>query len=254
MDSPARDVTGPLCARYPPATPGLTNSSRNRSRRISFSSASKRLSKARGSWFTRRRSCGPDRRRTKGFIEEDKRRLKESDCEIVYSGTDPGKFREDKPPVWLFRTPKRLKDKLQGGDFEFSSDGGMADNYSDWVKETITDLVGAHEEAQNSFGKAEEQMKGAIEKINTLAHDLRGQGGVFGYPLISEFGKSLYNCTGNSARVAENLFEFVKAHIDGITAVINGNVKGDGVSVGKKFLSGLEAAKKKDLGEPSKAA
>ena len=127
----------------------------------------------------------------------------------------------------MFRTPNRLKEKLQGGNFEFSSDGGLADDYSDWVKETITDLVGAHEEAQNSFGKAEEQMKGAREKINILAHELRGQGGIFGYPLISEFGKSLYNCTGNSARVTENLFEFVKAHIDGITAVINGNVKGD---------------------------
>ena len=170
----------------------------------------------------------------------------------------------------MFRTPNRLKEKLQGGDFEFSSDGGladsdileaaktqiaeMADDYSDWVKETITDLVGAHEEAQNSFGKAEEQMKGAMEKINILAHELRGQGGVFGYPLISEFGKSLYNCTGNSARVTENLLEFVKAHIDGITAVINGNVKGDGGPVGKELLSSLEAAKKKDSGGPSKAA
>ena len=95
-------------------------------------------------------------------------------------------------------------------------------------------------------------MKGAIEKINTLAHDLRGQGGVFGYPLISGFGKSLYNCTGNSARVAENLLEFGNAHIDGITAVNFGNVKGDGVSVGKKFLSGLEAAKKKVLGRTLK--
>ena len=28
--------------------------------------------------------------------------------------------------------------------------------------------------------------------------------------------------------MTENLLEFVKAHIDGITAVINGNVKGDG--------------------------
>jgi hypothetical protein len=60
----------------------------------------------------------------------------------------------------LFRTPNRPKEQLQGGDFEFSSDGSladsdiletaktpiakMADNYSDWVKETITDLVGAH--------------------------------------------------------------------------------------------------------------
>ena len=28
--------------------------------------------------------------------------------------------------------------------------------------------------------------------------------------------------------MTKNLLEFVKAHIDGITAVINGNVKGDG--------------------------
>ena len=183
--------------------------------------------------------------------------MKESDCEIVYSGKDPGKFRKDKPPVWLFRTPNRLKEKLQGGDFEFSSEFRRrawqdGDDYSDWVKETITDLVGAHEEAQNSFGKAEEQMKGAMEKINILAHELRGQGGIFGYPLISEFGKSLYNCTGNSARVTENLLEFVKAHIDGITAVINGNVKGDGGPVGKELLSSLEAAKKKYSGRTGK--
>ena len=96
------------------------------------------------------------------------------------------------------------------------------------MKETITNLVGALEEAQNSFDKAEEQMKGAMERINILAHELRGQGGVFGYPLISEFGKSLTNCTGNSARVTENLLGFVKADTDGITAVINGNFKGDG--------------------------
>ncbi|MEC8776841.1 MAG: hypothetical protein VXX79_18575 [Pseudomonadota bacterium] len=67
----------------------------------------------------------------------------------------------------------------------------MAEDYSDWVKETITNLVGALEEAQNSFDKAEEQMKGAMERINILAHELRCHGGVYGYPLISEFGKSL---------------------------------------------------------------
>ena len=156
----------------------------------------------------------------------------------------------DKPPVWLFRMPNRLKEKSNGGDFEFSADGGladtdileaaksqiaeMADDYTDWVKDSITDLVNAHEEAQASFGQAEEQMKIAMEKINLLAHELRGQGGVFGYPLITEFGKSLYNCTGASARVTENLLEFVKAHIDGTTAVIKGSMKGDGARSARK--------------------
>jgi hypothetical protein len=33
--------------------------------------------------------------------------------------------------------------------------------------------------------------------------------------------------------MTENLFEFVKAHIDGITAGIKGSMKGDGHSTGK---------------------
>ena len=122
---------------------------------------------------------------------------------------------------------------------------GMADDYADWVKDFITNLVNAHEEAAASFGLAEEQMKIAMERINLLAHELRGQGGIFGYPLITEFGKSFDNCTAASARVTENLLEFVKAHIDGIIAVIKGSMKGDGGPLSKEMLESLEAAKKK---------
>lgn len=213
---------------------------------------------------------GPDRRRSKVFVEEDRRKLKESDCEVVYSGKDPGKFRKDKPPVWLFRIPNRLKEKLSGGMTEGTADGGladsdiletamaqiaeMADDYTDWVKETITELVKAHEDTVASFGKKDDDLKEALARISTAAHELRGQGGVFGYPLITEFGKSLYNCTTPSARVTENLLEFVKAHIDGITAVIRGNVKGDGGEVGKELLESLSAAQKKYAGEPAKDA
>ena len=45
--------------------------------------------------------------------------------------------------------------------------------------------------------------------------------------------------------MTENLLEFVKAHIDGITAVIKGSMKGDGGPLSKKMLESLEAAKKK---------
>ena len=79
---------------------------------------------------------------------------------------------------------------------------------------------------------------------------MRGQGGVFGYPLITEFGKSLHNCTGASARVTENLLEFVKAHIDSITAVIKGSMKCDVGLLSKEILESLEGAMKKDSGGP----
>ena len=54
----------------------------------------------------------------------------------------------------------------------------MAIDYTDWVKETITDLAQANEDARDSFGKAWEQMKSAMEKLNITAHELRGEEGV----------------------------------------------------------------------------
>ena len=51
--------------------------------------------------------------------------------------------------------------------------------------------------------------------------------------------------------MAENLLEFGNAHIDGITAVNFGNVKGDGVSVGKNFV-GFGSGEEKGLGRTRK--
>ncbi len=53
----------------------------------------------------------------------------------------------------------------------------MSNDYADWVKESITDLAQAHEDVKDSFGKAEEQMKLAMEKLNITAHELRGEDG-----------------------------------------------------------------------------
>lgn len=53
----------------------------------------------------------------------------------------------------------------------------MANDYTDWVKETNTDLLQAHEDVKDSFGKAEGQMKFAMEKLNITARDLRGEDG-----------------------------------------------------------------------------
>ncbi|MAW55767.1 MAG: hypothetical protein CMM69_10110 [Rhodospirillaceae bacterium] len=52
--------------------------------------------------------------------------------------------------------------------------------------------------------------------------------------------------------MTENLLEFIKAHIDGITSVIKGSMKGDGGPLGKEMLESLEAAKKKYSGARQK--
>ena len=57
--------------------------------------------------WIRRLEHSPDRRRSKDYAEKERRKLVDSDCEIVYSGKDPGKFRKYKRLFWLFRMPNR---------------------------------------------------------------------------------------------------------------------------------------------------
>ena len=78
-----------------------------------------------------------------------------------------------------------------------------------------------------------------------LAHELRGQGGTFGYPLITTFGKMLYESTLEGCREDDRAVEMIKAHIDSISVVIREKVSGDGGKLGRELLASLKAALEK---------
>ena len=71
---------------------------------------------------------------------------------------------------------------------------------------------------------------------------MRGQGGTFGYPLITIFGKMLFDVTGDGCVQDDSAVEIVKAHIDAMRAVIREKVAGDGGQVGRELLKSLEVA------------
>jgi hypothetical protein len=76
-------------------------------------------------------------------------------------------------------------------------------------------------------------MKIVMLKINILAPKSgRPRGCLW---LLSDLGirQTFVQLDRRQCRMTENLFEFVKAHIDGITAGIKGSMKGDGHSTGK---------------------
>jgi hypothetical protein len=81
--------------------------------------------------------------------------------------------------------------------------------------------------------------------INRISLDLRGQGTTFGYPLITEFAKSLYESTLNIDDVEDSMLNFIKDHINAISAVIRDQVKGMGGEVGEALVVGLEEARLK---------
>lgn len=117
----------------------------------------------------------------------------------------------------------------------------MAEDYPDWVASLIDNLSEQHRRCVDS----PDQRKSYFEKIHSIAHDMRGQGGTFGYQLISDFADALYFLTTPQAGMSDNHVEIIKAHVDAMRVVIKNRIKGDGGEVGKELQKGLEAAIKK---------
>ena len=194
---------------------------------------------------------GPDRRRRKDGVGENERRvIAEKDITIVYSGSRVTKPK-DKTEVWYFRLPNRLKEKVAGmgatgnGELPLNLLEEAEDNlarksleFADWA---LTDLASLSDLCTEALLHPTQRPK-HFEQINLLAHEMRGQGGTFGYPLITTFAKSLYDCTGRGCNQSDAAVEVVKAHIDSMRVVLKEKIKGDGGEVGKQIFMGLRKA------------
>ncbi len=202
-------------------------------------------------FVTTRHYFGPDRRRKKRPPRgEERRRTREEDVVIVYSADKVVKPKTD-TDVWYFRLPNRLREKAAG-----SSSAGPGElptqllqeaegeleraslDFTKWAQEYLGQLGTLCEEALATPGSRIQQ----FEKINLLAHELRGQGGTFGYPLVSTFGKMLYETTLGNCATGDNAVEIVKAHVDAMRAVIRDKIAGDGGAVGRELYEALQAA------------
>lgn len=200
---------------------------------------------------------GPCRRRTnQKFDGENQRKTTKKDIRDVYADKAPAPLREGGPVAWHFHLPNNLKSKVAIGGGASDGAGGidldllqeaenqigqMEDDYSDWVRQSINALVQAVNRCIEDPGTASLH----YQTIRDIALELRGQGGVFGYPLVTTFGKSLYEYTAPGQRIDDMHVELVKAHVDGIAAVTRQKIKGDGGEIGTELIKGLAQAKRK---------
>lgn len=197
---------------------------------------------------------GPERRRINRPVSQDRRVRTMADIQVVRTGTK--KIKLDSTDVIYFELANRLAAKVGGLphgaempkiDPEImklveSKIQDMAGDYATWIADEIVKLDRTLHELKNEGAP----IRDLINKINKYAHEMRGQGGLFGYPLITEISKSLFLFTQKGQSVVpENEFELLKAHVDAIKVVVSERVEGDGGDIGRALLSGLHAAIKK---------
>lgn len=208
---------------------------------------------------------GPDRRRQErptswrlgedfSSPEKNRRITGAEQIQVIHARSNIRTLREDVRAIY-FRPANRLRDKLGPNALRGQIDFDplvvqaaedriheMVGDYSVWVKNYLATMASS---LKALIGKADDP-KQHILTINQISHELRGQGGIFDYPLITSFGKSLYQATLETrGTVTENRLKLIEAHIDALRVVFNKRVRGDGGKVGAELLKDIERAVKK---------
>lgn len=196
---------------------------------------------------------GPDRRRVAKPVQMDCRMTSEREILVVHSQSKPMGL--DRYPVVHFDLPNRLGAKagigprdpvptlpesvLEAAEAEIQERAG---DYATWISAEVEEMA----RRIDRLGPGGDRVAGLLAEINRSALEMRGQGGIFGYPLITHIAKSLYEATGGGLKaVTPNEQLLFKAHVDAVRAVMNGRVSGDGGATGQQLLATLEVAKKK---------
>ncbi|HZC17883.1 MAG TPA: Hpt domain-containing protein [Caulobacteraceae bacterium] len=112
---------------------------------------------------------------------------------------------------------------------------GLSDNFDQWMQDELGKLNAARASITSDGYTAE-----TGENLYFRAHDLKGLGATYGFPVVTEIAASLCRLIDDSAtRLRAPLF-LLDAHIDGIMAAVRGNIREADNPVAKSLLAELD--------------
>jgi Hpt domain len=115
--------------------------------------------------------------------------------------------------------------------------GKLADEYRSWVR---ADLVKLRADMVSAAAGGEARTA-AYKDVRHIAHDLRGQGATFGYPLITRIATAISHFLKDCTPDAES-DTLLNAHFDALTRVVEDNVADAGGAEAMALIATLEAA------------
>ncbi len=143
--------------------------------------------------------------------------------------------------------PNLLKSKVKSGgpgavdaatlDRAEAAIADMTDQYLDWVEQDLIKIARAYEDLKNT---EQDDISEKLQKVFQVAHDIKGQGGSFGYDLMTSVGNYLCRLIEYSEPTNPKLREAVGVHIATLKLIIAQRIKGDGGEAGHQMLKGLQ--------------
>lgn len=113
----------------------------------------------------------------------------------------------------------------------------LADRYLEVVDADLSNIQGATSQLQGEAVNASEH----VDRIYHIAHDMKGQGGSFGYPLVTTISKQLCQFIEDldKTQLAEDQTQAIALHVDALNVVIREKLKEAEGEQAKALLAGL---------------
>ena len=111
----------------------------------------------------------------------------------------------------------------------------LSGNFAEWLADEVAKLEAARQRV-----KAEGPTPEASENLYLRAHDLKGLGATYEYPLVTRIAGSLCKLIDEPTKRASAPMILVDAHIDAIKAAVRGGIQTDSHPVGRVLVQELE--------------
>ncbi|MGB0682992.1 MAG: Hpt domain-containing protein [Magnetovibrionaceae bacterium] len=153
----------------------------------------------------------------------------------------------NEPKAEIIRPPNALKNKVREGgpgavDVETLKKAeqvieNLSGDYLQWADEDLKRLGAAFLELKAQPDSAEK-----LDRVFQISHDMKGQGGSFGYDLITIIGNSLCRFIEGlgDAKPKPEQIDVIAVHMQTMKVVISQRMQGNGGVEGTKVLKGLE--------------
>ena len=112
---------------------------------------------------------------------------------------------------------------------------GLSSQFSQWLRDELEKL-----EAARTAIREQGLTKETGDKLYTHAHDLKGLGGTYEFPIITRMAGSLCKLIELPEQRIKAPMKLVDAHIDAIRAAVRDDIKDDGNPMGRMLAQELE--------------
>lgn len=148
-------------------------------------------------------------------------------------------------PAQMIQPPNTLRMKVGGGFGGIDASAiakaeealkAMSAQFAGWLQDEIDKM-----DAARAAIRADGWNAATAETLYFRAHDMKGLGGTYQYPLVTRLAASLCRMIDEPATRLSAPLSLVDAHIDAIKAVVRDGIQTDDHPMGRALAEELEA-------------